>query len=272
MSSVQLIDGQPAAMLSCNDRGLAYGQGLFETVQVRAGRRLFWSAHLARLLQGCRCLAIPSDGLSAALDADWAALDCCGDGVLKITVTRGTGGRGYAVTTAIKPTRIVQFSAGLPAAEAEGVVLRWCTTALAQQPLLAGIKHLNRLEQVLARAEWQDPAIREGLVCDTSGWVIEGTMSNLFFVSGGRLCTPELSLCGVSGIIRNWVLQAAPGAGITVEVGRYRPAQVEQAEELFICNSLLDIVPVCQLDKQRFNIGPITRLLQQRLQQEYLQC
>ena len=103
-------------------------------------------------------------------------------------------------------------------------------------------------------------------------WVVEGTMSNLFFVRDGRLCTPDLSYCGVSGIIRNWILQAASAADVVCEVGHYRPPQVEQAAEIFICNSLIDILPVGRLGARSYPVGAVTRLMQQLLQQEYQLC
>ncbi|GGB92911.1 hypothetical protein GCM10011352_18730 [Marinobacterium zhoushanense] len=147
-----------------------------------------------------------------------------------------------------------------------------CQTRLAQQPLLAGIKHLNRLEQVLARAEWNDPGIREGVVCDTGGTLIEGTMSNLFFVLDGVLCTPELTQCGVAGILRRWVLEAEECAGECVQVGRFSPQQLSQADEIFLCNSLIGIWPVIEYEGVELGIGKRTLALQSLLDKEYQGC
>ncbi|MBR9883863.1 MAG: aminodeoxychorismate lyase [Oceanospirillales bacterium] len=270
MASTIFINGQPGDSVSTSDRGLAYGQGVFETILIRSGRALFWEWHMERLEEGCRRLAIPCDGLLQQLENELPELSP--DGVLKIVVTRGAGGRGYAVTEPLEPTRIIQLS-DLPTWPDNplqaGIRVRRCRTVLAQQPLLAGIKHLNRLEQVLARAEWADTSIREGLVCDTAGNLIEGTMSNVFFVRDGVLCTPDLSQAGVAGVLRRWVIDMARKNGWPVRVGSFQFDDIESADEVFLCNSIIGIWPVVQFEDVCFTIGERSRTLQSLLEVEY---
>ena len=128
--------------------------------------------------------------------------------------------------------------------------------------LLAGLKHLNRLEQVLARAEWQDTAYAEGLLCDTSGRVIEGVFSNLFLIKDGELITPDLSRCGVAGVMRAEILQQAQSLGISQTVRDVSYAELVAADEVFVCNSLYGIWPVCALATHDWPVGPLTRKLQ----------
>ncbi|PYC24624.1 aminodeoxychorismate lyase [Aquipseudomonas alcaligenes] len=258
------VDGRPATELPLSDRGLAYGDGLFETIAVRRGRAVLLPRHLARLAEGLRRLAIDLDlvALEAELRAFFAEL---GEGVAKLLVTRGDGLRGYAPPQPARPRRILLGSPlpSYPAANAEqGVRLFSCRTRLAEQPLLAGLKHLNRLEQVLARGEWQDAAFAEGLMRDTSGRVIEGVFSNLFLVRDGVLLTAELSRCGVAGVMRAEVLEQAARLGIPCEIRDIGFDELLAADELFLCNSLYGIWPVRELAASVWPAGPLTRKLQ----------
>lgn len=258
------VDGQPAAQLSVLDRGLAYGDGLFETIAVRGGRPRLLARHLARLDDGLQRLHLPLDlgELEPELLAFCAEL---GEGVAKLLVTRGEGVRGYAPPQPARPCRILLGSPMpvYPAEQAElGVRLFPCATRLAEQPLLAGLKHLNRLEQVLARSEWQDPAYAEGLMCDGAGRVIEGVYSNLFLIQDGRLLTADLSRCGVAGVMRAEVLEQAAALGIVVQVGDISRAELLGADEVFLCNSLYGIWPVRELQGHDWSVGPLTRKLQ----------
>jgi len=260
-----LVNGEARDSIAIADRGLAYGDGVFETLLVDAGEPVWWDAHLRRLQRGCDALGI--DCPDAALLREEAArvAQDGARGVLKITVTRGVSLRGYAAPASPQPTRIVSLSpwAGVAAATvAQGIEVRWCRTTLALQPRLAGIKHLNRLEQVLARREWEDPAIAEGLLCDTEGRVVSATAANLFLVCDGRLATPVLTRCGVEGVCREWILQQA-----AVAVHDVARDAVLEADELFLCSSLRGILPVARLDGLRHAPGPMTRRLQHALWQ-----
>ncbi|AOE86318.1 aminodeoxychorismate lyase [Pseudomonas sp. TCU-HL1] len=258
------VDGRPAESLSIKDRGLAYGDGLFETIAVRAGRPPLLEYHMARLAEGCRRLAIPLDLqlMRTELLAFSAGL---GEGVAKLMVTRGEGLRGYAPPPVALPRRILQGSPFpvYPESNAEqGVQLFPCSTRLAEQPLLAGLKHLNRLEQVLARAEWQGSDYAEGLMRDQSGRVIEGVFSNLFIVRDGVLVTAELSRCGVAGVMRSALLDSAVASGMKTEVRDIAFEEFIRADEVFLCNSLFGIWPVCSVTGHHWPVGPLTRKLQ----------
>jgi 4-amino-4-deoxychorismate lyase len=258
------VDGRPATELPLGDRGLAYGDGLFETIAVRAGRAVLLPRHLARLGEGARRLAIDLDlvALEAELQAFFASL---GEGVAKLLLTRGNGLRGYAPPPAASPRRIL-LGSPLPSYASEnaeqGVRLYPCTMRLAEQPRLAGLKHLNRLEQVLARGEWQDAAFAEGLMRDVSGRVIEGVFSNLFLVCDGVLLTAELLRCGVAGVMRAEVLEQAAALGIPCEVRDIAFDELLGADEVFLCNSLYGIWPVRELAGSVWPAGPRTRKLQ----------
>lgn len=258
------IDGQPLEWLSVKDRGLAYGDGLFETIAVRAGSPVLLDRHLARLGEGCARLLIDLD--LALVRAELLAFSReLGDGVAKLIVTRGDGLRGYAPPQPALSRRILQGSAKpvYPACNAElGVRLFPCVTRLAEQPLLAGIKHLNRLEQVLARAEWQDAEHAEGLMLDASGRVIEGVYSNLFLLKGGVLLTPDLSRCGVAGVMRAELLAQAERQGLPCQVCDIALEALLQADEVFLCNSLYGVWPVRALQRHQWSVGPLTRKLQ----------
>jgi 4-amino-4-deoxychorismate lyase len=155
-----------------------------------------------------------------------------------------------------------------PAAERPAAVatVRRCTTRLARQPLLAGLKHANRLEQVLARAEWNDPAIHEGLVCDTDGLLVEAVQSNLFWVREGVLETPDLSESGVAGIIRNRILALAGEAGLPTREVRRPPEALMTASEAFLTNSVFHLWPIARFEGQEWPApGPVARELSPRL-------
>lgn len=246
------IDGEPGDRLDIRDRGLAYGDGLFETMALIDGQLRHAGRHLARLRRGCERLGMPTPDaslwrrmLAPALVASPAKA------VVKLIVTRGSGGRGYRPPGTPRPRWIVQR---LPwpdypdTQRREGIALRHCRTPLAINPALAGLKHLNRLEQVLARAEWDGPE-EEGLMRDPAGQVICGTQSNLFWVEEGRLFTPPLDQCGIEGITRARIMDALP-----VTVAACRPERLEQAEAVLVCNSLMGVVPVRRLDARLFDL------------------
>jgi len=258
------VDGQPADALPLKDRGLAYGDGLFETIAVKAGQPLLLERHLLRLADGCSRLAITADHQLIRNEVQAYAL-ALGEGILKLILTRGDSLRGYAADPAAKPRRILQGSppVAYPAAHAQhGIRLFPCVTRLSEQPLLAGLKHLNRLEQVLARSEWRDTEHAEGLMLDVSGRVIEGVFSNLFLVRDGVLRTADLSRCGVAGVMRSEILFQAETLGIPMEIADISLEQLQQADEVFVCNSVYGIWPVCAYAALSWSVGPLTRKLQ----------
>lgn len=261
MNPSMLINGKPGDNVSAHDRGLHYGDGLFETLAVRRDRPQLWDRHMERLRDGCRRLHFsPVDPSILRAEAEQL---CAGwkRAVLKIVVTRGPGTRGYRIERAAAGTRIVSLSA---AADypihyyRDGVAVRLCTTRLSCNPALAGIKHLNRLEQVLARAEWDDADIAEGLMCDARGHVIEGTMSNVFMVKDGDLITPRLTDCGVAGVMHGTIIEWAQANDLIVENRHLVPGEIECADEIFLCNSLIGIWPVRRIEEAILRPGPLT--------------
>jgi len=270
-----LVNGQAAATLPVDDRGFRYGDGVFETICVRAGAPEFWSHHLRRLRRGAERLKLawPEEHLLATEARQLLAQSV--DGVLRIWLTRGAGGAGYRPAAAMPPTRLLRFdpSPTAPAPEpalpspdftTQGVSLRVCQTRLGQNPALAGIKHLNRLEQVLAAAEWDAPDI-EGLMLDTAGNVIEGTKTNIFFLREGNLITPSLAQAGVAGVVREIVLEEAAHEERPVAVRPIRLAEALGADECFLTNSLIHLWPVRDLDGKPFAIGPVSLEFSRRI-------
>jgi 4-amino-4-deoxychorismate lyase len=257
-----LINGVACAEVSALDRGLAYGDGLFESIRLVGTSAPLWQRHMQRLMQGCEQLKIPvPDPAQCWYEVLEVSRDMP-DAVVRLTVTRGSGERGYAMPLSPAPTRVVAaFPPPLVAPEAytQGVQLRICTLRLAEQPLLAGLKHLNRLEQVLARAEWDDPSIADGVLCDSHDRVISATMANLFAMVDGVLLTPALDRCGVAGVARAEVLQmACPQA----RVGELTLAALRSASEVFLSSSVRGILPVRSLDEQSYAPGATTRQAQ----------
>ncbi|MDX1609372.1 MAG: aminodeoxychorismate lyase [Halofilum sp. (in: g-proteobacteria)] len=261
-----LVNGSATDQAPALDRGLALGDGLFETIAFRDGRPRHWREHAERLADGCRRLDLPQPDPEQLRAEAERARGTDPDGTLRITWTRGPGPRGYAPPVQPRPTRIVAWFPGLPAAPGRPLALRWCDTRLGENPALAGLKHLNRLEQVLARAEWDDPAIDEGVMCSSSGEVIECTSSNLFLVRDGRLRTPALERCGVAGVVRRRVLALAAEAAIPAAVEPLSPDDVRAADELFVTSATRGIAAVGRLGERAWSApGPCTRRLQQAL-------
>ena len=222
-------------------RGFAYGDGLFETMRVHRGVVRWWEAHMARLANGARCLRIALPSIAAIEREARDLFTDDADGVLKLIVTRGGGGRGYAAAPDAAPLwRLSRHP--LPPTHADGLTLRWCDTPLALQPALAGMKHCNRLEQILARGEWTDASIDEGLMRSTEGDVVCATAANLFLLRDGRWSTPRLDRCGVAGVCRAWVLSE-----IAAIQTRVAPADVESADAVVLCNAVRGILPVARL-------------------------
>ena len=275
------VNGVLDATISPLDRGFAYGDGVFETCRYSKGAIPLWDYHRERLIRSAARLHIPLDErlLNQYVDSMLAYL-CDVDiasAVVKITLTRGVGGRGYRFPDQIEPTYCVGIFSGNELHTEQyrkGVNVRICDLRLAQTPALAGMKHLNRLEHILARAEWRDE-FAEGLLLDTQGRVIEATVSNLFVVKNNQLYTPDLSASGVAGIMRQTIIEklAAP-LGLACHIRDMYLNFLYEADEIFLCNSVYGIWPVNTLVDERQNIvasphsytsDQITRALQQQL-------
>ena len=257
------VGTMPVDAIPGTDRGFAYGDGLFETMRAHRGTIPWWEAHWARLTTGAARLriALPDP---AQVAAEAHALLAGADGVLKLVVSRGTGGRGYGPPETPTPTWVLSRHA-LPATPDGGLAVRWCETRLAVQPALAGLKHCNRLEQVLARAEWpQAPTsgqlAQEGLMRSAEGDVVCATAANLFVLHGTHWLTPPVDRCGVAGICRQWLLGATGAEQSLIEV-----AAVEDADAVFLCNAVRGILPVARLGTRSWPLHEQVAVLQQRL-------
>jgi 4-amino-4-deoxychorismate lyase len=252
------VNGTLNAAVSVADRGLQYGDGLFETIAVRHRHIALLERHLARVARGCERLGIsgvPLEGLRTELQR---AADEPAVGVIKLIVTRGPQRRGYRPDQDTLPTRIITTypAPGYPPEwGATGVELRVCATRLAEQPQLAGLKHLNRLEQVLARREWSGSVPQEGLMLDTAGRVMGGTMSNVFARIAGQLVTPSVDRCGVAGVVRATVLTLAESLGMDCLQRELALEELLEAEEIFLTNALIGIWPVARLVNHSFRVG-----------------
>jgi 4-amino-4-deoxychorismate lyase len=263
------VNGRAAGEVSALERGLHFGDGLFETIACEGGRPRFLELHLRRLAAGCARLGLEAPE-AATLRAEVQQLAApCGRAILKVLLTRGAAAaRGYAVTGFEKPTRIsLRYAwppedAGLAHA---GVRVRIAALRLGENPALAGLKHCNRLEQVLARREWTDTGIAEALMFSSSGALVSGTMSNVFMVRDAKLYTPRVDRCGVAGVMRQVVLAAAADAAIAAEECILDSQGLASAQEVFLTNALIGIRPVRELDGRPLPPGPLTRRLQERL-------
>lgn len=262
-----LVDGEIASHVPVDDRGLAYGDGLFETLAMVGGKPRLWQLHMDRLARGCERLNLAPPAQEVLLreaQTVSAGLPRC---IVKILLTRGSGGRGYAPPDAPTPRRIVSahpWPDGLAEARERGVEAVICETRLALQPQLRGIKHLNRLEQVLAAAELANQPGRHGIVRNTEGYVISGVHANLFLVADGQLLTPRMDRSGVHGVLRDLLLREFAARA---ERRRVSLALLAEAEELFFCSTLRGIVPVVRLDgaspaPRHLDIGPVTLEMQ----------
>ena len=268
-----LIDGAAAGALSPLDRGLHYGDGVFETIACLHARPRFLSLHLARLTQGCRTLGFAAPA-AEQLREDVVRLAGEQDrSIVKLIVTRGRANvRGYAVSSDARATRVAiryPWPVEDPVLQQQGVGVRVAAMRLGENPALAGLKHCNRLEQILARSEPHDAASAEALMLSRSGKLVSGTMSNVFLIDGPpqspRLRTPAIDVCGVAGVMRHVVLQEAARAGVTATECALWPTDLADATEIFLTNARVGIWPVARLEERTLIPGPVTRRMQSLL-------
>ncbi|MCB5206312.1 aminodeoxychorismate lyase [Methylovorus mays] len=267
-----LVNGRPDALISPAERGLAYGDGVFRTLPVIQGKPQVWPLHYAKLNGDCCRLSLACPSAAALLEDIQQLYADQGTGVAKIIITRGAGGRGYAISPEVQSTRIVMRTAmpDYPSQYGQtGVHLTLCNLRLAHQPRLAGIKHLNRLENVLARMEWQDPDIFDGLLLDQQGSVIEGTMSNILLRFDARLLTPDLKNCGVEGVTRDRILKLAPALGLQADISDISLDQLMQADEVILCNSLFGAWQVASFNGKTWQSQPLAEQLRNLLQEQH---
>jgi 4-amino-4-deoxychorismate lyase len=266
-----LVNGAATNCVPAMDRGLAYGDGVFRTLRVRKGRMQSWPRHFRKLVHDCLALGLPGPEEASLWEELARALHGTQECVAKIIVTRGSGERGYAPERVPRPTRIVMTGPQPQYPEEyfrSGIKARLCTTRLSAQPRLAGIKHLNRLENVLARAEWDDSSVAEGLMLDQQLQVVGGTMTSLFIVEEEGLVAPDLVNCGVDGVTRERVFEAAARQGLPCRIGRLTLDRVLEAREVFLGNSVIGIWPVRECAGKVWRPGRETVRIQLRLDEE----
>jgi 4-amino-4-deoxychorismate lyase len=266
-----IINGLPGDFVNASDRGLMYGDGVFRTLLIHQGKPLHWQQHYNKLQHDCTALGIvcPSIQLLAAELAQLAQSEP--DAIAKIVITRGPATRGYAPAANPQVTRILSTS-NIPqypdSYATQGISVHICKLRLGHQPRLAGIKHLNRLENVLAAAEWNDPDIAEGIMLDQDGHVIEGTRSNLFLVRDGKLFTPDLSKCGVAGLQRERVMHYARQQRMICKVTELTLDDLLAADEIFMVNSVIGLWPVRDLHRFSSRHFPVSLQIQEWLNNE----
>ena len=261
---VTWVDGARVNAVPTDDRGLQYGDGLFETLLLRGGQARFLENHLARLTSGCARLAIPFSGESE-LRAEIAA--ACAQAprlaVLKIIVTRGSATRrGYAPDAEV-PRRVVSLheTAALPTELRGGVDLVFATGSVAEHPGLAGIKHLSRLENVWAMGEARAAGAFDAVLRTAGGLVVSGAMSNLFAVRSGGVQTPPVNRAGVAGVMRQVVLRECTALGVAAAEQALRAEDLQAADEVFITNARIGVVPVRRVGEHDYRMSSLARRL-----------
>lgn len=274
-SPTYLINGGHGHAISPLDRGFSYGDGVFRTMLMRSGLPVDWPLHYQKLVADCAAIGIvcPSAEL---LMSDFQQLFTLDDieenrfSVVKIVITRGEGERGYKPPAITSPTRVVLKSAMPQYASTyfeHGVRLHVCETRVSLQPKLAGVKHLNRLENVLARMEWSNEAIFDGLMLDAQENVIECTMSNIFARFANTLITPDLSQCGVAGVTRQRIFGLANVLNLQVEIKALPFVDLLKADEVLICNSLIGAFQVIEIHDKTWEVQPLAASLRSLLRQ-----
>lgn len=246
-----LINGKKVDVLPANDRGLQFGDGCFTTARVRAGQVVMLAQHVQRLKIACERLFINFSQWEVLADEMRQQAQSHKEGALKVIITRGKGGRGYSATGCRDTTRIVSVSP-FPAHYArwrdEGVTLALSPIRLGRNPSLAGLKHLNRLEQVLIRSHLEQTDADEALVLDSDGWLTECCAANLFWRKGNDVFTPRLDQAGVNGIMRQHCIAMLARSPFHVVEVSMRPEALRDADEVLICNALMPLVPVRRWD------------------------
>ena len=264
-----IINGLPGDSINANDRGLMYGDGVFRTLLIHQGKPRFWLQQYNKLHHDCAAIDIRCPSIQL-LAADLAQLlqshaELAQNAIVKIMITRGHATRGYAPVANPQITRILSISPvpDYPTTNASlGITVHICKLRLGHQPRLAGIKHLNRLESVLAAAELNDEKFAEGIMLDEEGYVIEGTRSNLFLVRNDKLYTPDLTKCGVAGLQRDRIIDYARQHKIVCKITELTMDDLQAADEIFMVNSVIGLWPVRELPRFSCKQFPVSLQIQ----------
>lgn len=241
------MNGEYNNQVNLSDRAVQFGDGCFTTLAANEGIPEFWPAHKHRLKQGCERLGIVFSEWESLENSVYKLSSQHDKAVIKVIISRGSGGRGYATDDTVKPNYFVSQH-GFPLHYIEwqerGITMSVSPIYLAKQPLLAGIKHLNRLEQVLIKQQLQQASFDDVVVCDTDQNMVESSAANLFWRKGDTWYTPDLSCSGVNGVMRNQVLRYFEQHSITVKSVKSGTKALLDAEQVFICNSVMKVIPV----------------------------
>ncbi len=254
------------------DRGLHYGDGLFETIAVKSGQAELLTEHINRLKESCdklKFINVDFSNITQEIISEAKKID---KGIIKLIVTRGCGGRGYSIPDNMKATYIILQYPWPDYSKTNwknGVFVKKCDLILAQQPRLAGMKHLNRLENIIAKMELTNSEFIEGILCDSDGNVIEATSSNIFIVKDKQVFTPSLESCGVSGIMRGQVIKRALDIQLKINIKLVPYKILLNADEIFLTNSVIGIWPVSKLNEKIYNDFTVTRKIMKLLDVEY---
>jgi len=264
------MDGRRVRSLPSDSRGLHYGDGAFRTILKYDNKYWYLTEHINKLVEdGIRLdLQVSADHLAGVVERAGRGRP---RGTLKLIIVRQSGERGYQSLT--RNVNIICQWHDINTYSREhlslGIVVDLSDVTLAAQPRLAGVKHLNRLEQVLASRNWPS-GVQERLMTDAQLQPICGTRSNLFWISGGQLYTPDVANCGVAGVMRSQVLQTAGKIGVACCIECRPLAELLAADEAFVCNSVFGLWPLRALGQRRWSApGPLTRMLSQALAHPY---
>lgn len=270
--NLTLVNGRPDTAIDLSDRGFQFGDGVFTTLLVQDGVPLFAREHLDRLFRDAGILRLPPPDRERLVAEMREIVSGCSSGILKIHWTRGTGGRGYLPPEELSPTRalILRPTDALSAVLPSPCKLRWAEMRLGINPVVAGAKHMNRLEQVLARLEWRGAEFDESLLLDSEGFVVEGVATNLFYLDGTTLVTPLLDRAGVRGVMRDLLMQMAKGSGYSVREERVKPESLQHADALILTNSVRGICPVGTLAGTTYENHAFAERMHASYQQELI--
>ena len=264
-----LVNGEWSSVISVTDRSFQYGDGCFTTMLSINGRIVHWAAHMDRMNSCLDVLQIPRPNWEQV--EDWLSQANTGREKvgLKLLITRGERGRGYSPSQVGHPNIVIsrfEFPIHYQNWAQNGIELGVCQTPLGHNPLLAGHKHNNRLEQILLKSEIERQAKVDGVAFDIDGYVIETSMANIFWCTDNTLCTPLLDRAGISGVIRRKILEWAAQENVAVRTERFGFDALLGADEIFICNSILGVAPVHTIESNSYKIGGFTRHIQEMFQ------
>lgn len=272
-SSLCTINGEMETKVPIMDRGLAYGHGVFETIRISAGYSSLFDLHISRLINGAKILGIPIDKTSIETYFYDLIKLSPSEGIIKIIITAGSGQRGYAYSKPVDTCYIMQWFPIKPIPlydKRKGVALHKCKYRLPYSPILGGLKHLNRLDQIIARAEWSDD-FYDGLMLDQDDNIIECTSNNIFIFKNESWITPKTDQCGVSGVMREYLINILlPSAGFKIKEVNLNMDAFLLADEVFICNSINGIIPVVSVENLcKFPLGEETKRINSKLCEKF---